>query len=198
NHSSIAIQALLAFLQVSNTEELAVVFLEHPELLEEEIDPVFEEVIEKVRMQGESEQERVQLFMEHHQMLKNARPTLNELIAQHQNENSSKDVLQKALIAAIDTELLLIPARAFLQTSNEEEIGAVFQRYPELLEAEESDHIFEALVENALKYDEDELAKLFAERFQELKDIRMKLKKVIAQQQAPGYHSASSPRRSSR
>ncbi|OQW93199.1 MAG: hypothetical protein BWK79_12425 [Beggiatoa sp. IS2] len=172
-----------AFFYVSDHWELAAVFLKYPELLEEEIDSVFEEMIGAIRDEGKGVSlENLPILIERHQKLKNVRPILRELIAQQQNENMSKDALQEALAIALDTEAFLDVAYAFINASTGEEITAAFVKYPELLEAEETDHIFVALMDSAIKHGDNESAELFAECLQQLKDIRVKLREAVSQQ----------------
>jgi hypothetical protein len=174
--------AVQTFLVASNEEEITTAFQEYPELLDEEVDILFEAVIDDAYEQGK--EAIMQAFIERYQVLRIVRSKLSKLRAQQQDGDLLKNAIEEALTTESPGTEFLAPANAFFEASNEEEVGAVFQKYPELLKPEESDHIFEALIENALKYGENDFAKVFTQRFQQLKDIRIKLKEHFAQQYA--------------
>lgn len=160
------------FLQASNSEELATVFLKYPELLEEVMDLTFEEAIKALRKAGNLE--NLEYLIDRHRMLKDARPAMKNLIAQR-GKMSEKD-FHKSLVVTLDTEIFSTIVRIFLQASTGEEMAAVLAKYPGLFNEKESDPFFESLISNAIKQGENESAELFAKRFQQLKEMRPQLK----------------------
>lgn len=188
----VAIQvALQDFFAASSVEEIVAVLQKYPELLEEELDPVFEEVIENARKGGT--EAMVEFFTQRHQSIKLIRPKLSQVLAQQRDVNAPPNAIQQALDAEPDTELsaeyieytdgLLEPVNAYLHASNLDEVIVVFNKYPELL-GESLDYLFESIVTNALKYGENEIAQSTALRHQELKSLRQKLKETILSQEA--------------
>lgn len=189
---SIAVQmALLAFFEASTPEEELAVFREYPELLDDEMDPIFEEVIENAR-QGNAPKVML-LFTYRHEMLKLSRAKFRALLAQEPvDPNRPMNAIQRALALEEElereyvskfTKFLSSPAWEYLQTQSWEEAMAVLQKYPELLD-ESSDPLFESIIEEFRSIGEAEIVKNCTLEHDELKNIR-RLAREIGETFAP-------------
>lgn len=185
NRLLVAIQvALQDFFAASSVEEIVAVLQKYPELLEEELDPVFEEVIENARKKGA--EKMVKFFTQRHQSIKLIRPKLSQVLAQQRDVNSPPNAIKQALDAEYveHTDQLLVPVHAYLHATNLDEVIAVFKKYPKLL-GEDLDYLFESIVINALQHGENEIAQSTVQQHQELKNLRQQLKEtILAQEEA--------------
>jgi len=98
-----SLTAVKAFFQASSKEELATVFQEYPELLDENIDFIFKKIIEGFRERNDTKM--VQILKQRHKWLKNIRPKFSKFFNKKQDINPLQAAIQQAVQQAVTQAL---------------------------------------------------------------------------------------------